>query len=303
MTQPTVDFSAMALGRRAPIPGKVAVRFADIRTGLVPAHPSVVTRSGLVRDWDIRGNDRYGDCGPVSVANDRALTSLVLGGVEMYPTLTDTLDLYRRSGNPGFPSQDEGVVLQTMLEEVNKVGIAYQGKLVKCVAFAKVNVNDLEEVRAAISIFGGLILGVDLKVAQQSQRIWDYAPRSAEWGGHAVYATDYNSLDSTGVGDIGLLSWGQVLQLTDDFWRYQVEEAWVAIWPEHFGSVAFQQGVDVRMLATIYRDFTGQPLPLPVVPPTPSPTPMPTPADEDAVWAFLRKLWHELGDLLKRHGR
>jgi hypothetical protein len=230
------------------------------------------------------GNDQYGDCGPVSVANSRALTSLFLNGSEAYPSLDDVFDLYRRSGNPDFnpvtDTDDNGVDMQTMLEAVQKGGIAG----VKSVAFAKVDVTNLDEIRAAVAIFGFLLLGVDLETAQQHQgSLWDYV-KTSDWGGHAVMAGSYTS---TTVGaDLSVITWAERVGLTDAFWTHQVEEAWVVIWPEHLGTEQFQEGVDLTALAGAYKVLTGKvlpipaPAPVPVPPPAPEPVPVPPPAPE-----------------------
>lgn len=42
-----------------------------------------------------------------------------------------------------------------------------------------------------------------------------------------------------------------------------VEEAWVAIWPEHLGTNGFEQGVDQAELAAAYQALTGSALPIP----------------------------------------
>lgn len=278
------------LGRRSP-KNAPALRLATILTGVVPAHPAVADHLGQVVDWQMLGNDRYGDCGPVSVANSRAVVTRYLTGVERYPTLADVLDLYRRSGNPDFDpvtgAGDNGVDMQTMCEAVAAGGIAG----VTAVAFAKVDVTSLDEVRAAISIFGYLLLGADLQVSQQRQtadRLWDYAP-SGTWGGHAVLAGRYTS--ATAGPDVGVVTWAEVVDTTDRFWTHQVEEAWVVVWPEHLGTAAFQEGVDLTAFANAYRSLTGRVLPLP------APTP-PTSADATFAAALRQGDWVD-----RRHSR
>jgi hypothetical protein len=277
----------MRLGRRAPS-NKPAILFADVLKA-VPDHPLIVNYTQVILDWAMLGNDAYGDCGPVSVANYRALVSMVLGGHEVYPTEAQTLDLYRRSGNPNFPNDDNGVDMQTMLEEVVRNGIADS----KAVAFAKVDVTNLDEVRAAIAIFGGLLFGVNLNLAQQAQpAVWDYVPGSGEWGGHAILGGDYTSLTGAGQIDLGGITWARYIGLTDFFWSHQAEEAWVVIWPEHFGSTQFLQGMDLAKLATSFKTLTGRTLPIPA----PSPVP-PSPLVSE-----IHELWTDLGDWLRKHG-
>lgn len=271
------------LGRRAPKHAP-ALRLANILTGTVPQHPAAADHFSKVTDWGLYRNSEFGDCGPTSVANDRKLVTRYLTSAEQSPSQDDVFDLYRRSGNPGFDpatdADDNGVDMQTMLEAVHSGGIGGR----KCVAFAKVDHTNLDEVRAAIDLFGSLLLGVNLQLAQQDQTntgVWDYAP-SGEWGGHAVLAGRYTSAP-TGT-DISVITWGQVVGVTDAFWRNQVEEAWVCLWPEHLGTVEFEQGVSIAQLAADYKALTGADFPAPQpapgpVPPSPAPGPQPpTPA-------------------------
>lgn len=279
------------LGRRPP-KNAPALRLASFLTGAIPAHPVKTDHLGQITDWQMLGNDQFGDCGPVSAANLRAMVTAALTGRENYPTLQDVFDLYRRSGNPNFDpatdADDNGVDMQTMCEALVSGGIAG----VKALAFAKVDVSSLDEIRGAVAIFGGLLLGVNLETAQQDQTdqgLWDYQ-NSGEWGGHAVLAGGYTS--ATAGADVSVVTWAQLVGLTDRFWTHQVEEAWVVIWPEHLGTVQFQQGVDLAQLAADYKALTGRVLPVP------TPTP-PTPGDPDAALAAVAHHWvaeHHIGE-------
>lgn len=301
-----VKVAGMRLGRR-PASNKPALRLRSILTGVVPSHPFTVRRTDDVPDWDIRGNDRFGVCGPVAVANARALTTTVLAGIEQYPNLPAVYDLYERSGNPGFPNDDNGVDLQTMLKEVARNGIRavdITTAPVRAVAFAKVDITNLDEVRAAIAIFGCLILGVNLREAQQRQTVWEYTRGSPPWGGHAVLAADYTSLAGRGQPDIGFVTWGAVLQVTDEFWRGQTDEAWVVIWPEHFGSTSFHEGIDVVALANAYYDLTGRVLPVPAPQPPPRPVPVPpAPPNRPTRYPWWQRFWRWLTEYLREPGR
>jgi len=281
--------SGMRLGRRQPS-NKPALQLARFLTGEVPPHPVAVDYLTPFIWWDELGNDRFGDCGPVSVANCFRLVSHSLDGLERYPSLPEVLDLYKRSGNPDFPNQDDGVDMQTMLEELLRNGIAFNKSMYRPVAFAKVDVTDVDMTRAAIDIFGFVLLGVDLRIAQQAQTNrgdpWDYVRGSGEWGGHAVMAGAYTSQ----IGhdpDISVVTWGKVIPLTDNFWNAQAMEAWVVIWPEHLERSGFDRAVDLAMLAEDYKALTGRELPLPV-PPEPRPKPD---LDPDEKLALIVRDW------------
>lgn len=280
---------ATAHVERHPIPGlRLGRRPADVRRINDPArtlrlrdilrvdhaptadHLSSITSSPA--PWNMLGNDKYGDCGPVSVANSRKVTLKGLLTQDYSPNLNDVFDLYKRSGNPSFnPSTgagDNGVNMNDMLAAVQAGGFAGS----KSVAFASVDVTNQDECDAAIDIFGFLLLGIDLKVAQQTQTnarppVWDYK-KSGEWGGHAVIAGKYTGGSGT-AADRYVETWAQIVGTTDAFWQRQVQEAWIVIWPEHLGSAAFHAGINGDLANTAFSDLTGKPGPFPTTPPAP----------------------------------
>lgn len=263
-----------ALGRRAP-KGAPALRLGQYLTGAVPPHPVSADHFEAISDWGLYANDTYGDCGPVSVANSRKLITRYLGGAEAEPTQDDVFALYRLvnptfdPADPGGPG-DAGVDMQTMLELAAKHGFAG----VKPVAYAKVDHTNVEELHAAIAVFGCLLLGVDLQAAQQTQTdhaLWDYQP-SPQWGGHAVLAGRYSGPPVAAVAAdsaqdrTAVVTWAKVVDTTDAFLGHQLSEAWVVIWPEHLGSASFLNGVDLPTLAADYKALTGRTLPVPAPP-------------------------------------
>jgi hypothetical protein len=271
----TAFHPTMRLGLRPADLSRPVLKFAQMRSGAVPAHPLTADHFTGVA-WGMYGNDQFSTCGPTTVANIRRAITRILGGTEIDPTVDDVFDLYRRSGNPSFDGKgggdDNGVVMAEMLAALLKGGIGG----VKPVAYAQVNVKDLDEVRAAVSIFGALAMGSDLDVAQQKQTdagLWDYVPRSQEWGGHATPAFGYTSA-RTG-RDFTIATWAKTIGVTDAFWTRRVQEAWVIIWPEHLGTVQFQQGIDGNAANAAYTALTGGRGPFPTTPAPINPTPVP----------------------------
>lgn len=276
------------LGRRPNDPNRPLLHLKDILTGTIPDHPATAEHFSRVGDWGLYGNDKFGDCGPTSVANARKLTTKYLGVAEASPSQDDVFDLYRRSGNPNFDpntdSDDNGVDMATMLSAVLAGGIAG----IKGVAYASVDVTNPAEVDAALAIFGYLLLGIDLKVAQQAQTnagLWDYK-RSSDWGGHAVLCGTYTG--ATKGDDRDVITWAQRVGTTDAFWTHQVQEAYVLIWPEHLGTTQFQQGIDMAALNAAYQALTGHTLPTPTPVPAPTPTPV---GNADAALATAARTW------------
>jgi hypothetical protein len=272
----------------------------------IPVHPLSEDYLANLSDWQMLGNDQYGDCAAVSWANSRRFITTLLGGKGIYPSLTDVLKLYKTQ-NPGFPNDDNGMDMQTMLEYLNHRG-GTDG--VKLVAFASVDVSNLEEVKAALYIFGSLLLGIEVQAENQQDfsngTPWDYHAGAAVEGGHAVLGGGFSSQPSN---DVRFITWGAETGMTDAFWKNLVNcpsgEAWVCIWPENLGTKQFIAGIDMNTLAADYYALTGKTLAIPApapapVPPTPAPSPIPAPPTPPAGgYKWLVELFNWIIALLK----
>jgi hypothetical protein len=248
------------LGKLAPI-DKPALMLTDFLTGALPSTPISANHFKLIKAWEMGDNDKFGTCGPTSVANSRLLISRYLTGVIEAPTIGDIFDLYRRSGNPHFdPStgaDDNGVVMQTMLEALLQGGIGGH----KPIAFAKINAGDMDTLDTAISIFGYALIGIVLDEAQKAQvdsKRWDFVPNSPTWGGHAIMVGRYWNPVGVMQDRTACISWTIPIDMTRSFVQSQEDEAWVVIWPENMGTAAFQAGIDVTALKNAYHQLTGR---------------------------------------------
>jgi len=252
--------------KRAP-----ALKFASI-VKAIPEHPLAEDYLSQLSNWKILGNDAHGDCMAVAWANGRRFTTLLLTGKEYYPSQQEVYDLYKTQ-NPNFPQDDDGMDMQSALECLHHNG-GPDG--VKLVAFASVNVSNLEEVKAALYIFGGLLLGIEVQGANQYDFAngvpWDYHPGEPVIGGHAVLAGGYLGQSRD---DVRFITWGAETGMTDNYWDNLVDncrsgEAWVCLWPENFLTRQFVEGIDMDALAADYQILTGRALPIPE-PAVPSP--------------------------------
>ncbi len=265
------EHPSLKLGLKPADHRRKALSLGDFLTGVVPAHPASVDYFAGIT-FGMYGNDKYGVCGPTSVANSRREITSRLSGTMKAPSQDDVFDLYKRSGNPNFNpttgADDNGVNMQDMLQAVLAGGIGG----VKCLGFAKVDVSNVDELKAAVAIFGFLLYGVDLEVAQQSQpSVWDYK-NSGAWGGHAILGGAFESNPE----GLDVITWAQRVRMTDAFVSHQLGEAWAVIWPEHLSDKGFLAGVDLHAFAAAYEGMTGNKFPV-VIPPTPPPAPTPPP--------------------------
>lgn len=266
---------AYKYGRRPP-KNAPALQFASfLRTAPgAPGYPASEDYLAKVGGgWQLLGNDVAGDCNAVTWANMRRLVTATLA-TEYYPTQAQVWEFYQTQ-NPEFDpagsagtngpgsSADGGMEIQTGLEYLHSAG-GPDG--VKVAAFAKVDHTKLAEVRAALAIFGGLWLGIEVLDANQQQfadgHAWTDVHGSKVDGGHAILGGGYEK-------GVKFITWAQETRFASSFWNGEVQgiplvsEAWAAIWPEQLSTAQFEQGVDQAQLAADYLALTGQQLALP----------------------------------------
>lgn len=270
-------------GRLPNDPTRPRIRLSRSLTGVVPEHPSADDNLSALSGWQMLGNDTYGDCVAVTWANLRRLTTARLS-TENYPTLSQVMTVYATQNPNGA---DGGMDIQTLLEYLVSTG-GPDG--VKALGFAAVDYTNPDEVKAAIALFGGVWVGLDVLAANEQEfdagQPWDYVSGSPDVGGHSVLVGGYGAVAGETSPRLGadekFITWAQETSFTDAFWSKQVMECWVVIWPEHLGSAQFLAGVDLQQLATDYTVITGQPFPAPVTPVPGPPSPVPAPVQPPA---------------------
>jgi hypothetical protein len=273
-------------GRRPPKRAPM-LKLGPLLTGVVPAHPPTADYlAAMGGGWEMLGNDVAGNCVAVTYANVRRLVTTELTADGYYPTQDEVWAIYKTQ-NPNFDpngtadtngpgsSADNGMDIQTLLEYLVATG-GPDG--VKAVAFAGVDVKNPDEVKAAIAIFGYIWTGINVLEVNPQQfnagEPWDYNPSSPVEGGHSVITGGYGTPGSGALGgDERFITWAQETSFTDAFWANEVEEAFVAIWPEHLGSKEFLEGVNLTQLAADFQSITGSALPALPAPPPPAPNP------------------------------
>lgn len=270
MTEPSAP--TLALGVRQPSnPLRDRLRLRDF-VRAVPDHPIAVDDTDGV-EYGLDGNGTYGVCVPTGKDNLHRTVSKLLTGEQVSMTQDQVFDDYRSQNpnfNPDTDADDNGMVIQEYLEYLARRG--------DILAFASVDLDNDDEVRAANYLFLGLLVGVDLAVAQQRQTdtgTWSYVPGSPAWGGHCVVQVGYD------VRGEKVITWQRPVIMSPSFYAHQRFEAWVVLFPEHVAHPAFRAGFDLVKFKDAYEQITGRPFPADV-PPEPEP-PVP-PAPGGGIW-------------------
>lgn len=288
MTQPEHVQTAhpgRKLGRLPNNPAKPRLTLAPfLRDDYKGAVPGIVDYSDRVADWPMYGNDRLGDCTAAAAGHAEEVWSVYGTGSLVEVTDQDVIDFYSGSTgyNPADPSTDQGGVMQDVMTYWRREGIAGH----QIAAFFELNPHDLDEVRAALWLFGGVNVGLAFPAFAMDQfeagQPWDISRHNTRIeGGHDVWLV---GMDDAGTATV--VTWGRLQKMTPAFWARYVAanrgEAWAVCsleWTADDG--VSPAGLDTAALNAAFQELTGEPGPFPVAPPTPPPSPVPSPAPAD----------------------
>jgi len=221
-----VDHSKMKLGRKAVKTDSRTLKLSKyLSAGLKPAPPAQDWTKGI-DSWGMMLNDKLGDCTIAAIAHAVQVWS-ANSGVRV--TVPDTVvqQYYEKwdGYKPGDASTDAGGSELDVLSDWQKSSFEEH----KLVAFAGPTYTNLEEVRQAITLFGGVYIGLSLPMTAQKQTIWDVVPDGGDdakpnsWGGHAVFVPAYDSHGFT------CITWGQLKTMTVAFWDKYCDEAFALL--------------------------------------------------------------------------
>lgn len=203
--------------------------------------------------WGMLGNDTVGDCTCAGAGHKRIGDVFVNQGIVLKITAEDAIHFYENFGyRIGDPSTDQGAMCQDILEFWQKHG--FNGE--KILAFAKVDLSDLNQVKLAISKFGQIYTGFDVPDSAMDQfnngEPWDVVAGDGIEGGHCVTLGAY---DKDGLIAV---TWGRLQKLTYRFFRKYWDEAWVIIGPDFFKDGVDHQGVSLAALKVEFTKLTGK---------------------------------------------
>lgn len=194
---------------------------------LEPA-PTSVNWAGAVAKWPMLGNDRVGDCVPVSYAHHVQNWSTVANK----PVLIAERDVVKAysaiSGyDPRTGRNDVGCESIPALNYWRRVGIGGR----KLTAYVQINHRDHDEVKTGMHLFGGLCIAALLPIDSERQfdRRQTWVPtrgrtgRKGSLGGHAMHCGAYDD------SELIVATWARTQKLTWSWWDAYVVEAYAAV--------------------------------------------------------------------------
>lgn len=185
-------------------------------------------------------NDRLGDC---VIAGKYHLIGLWTGndaGAPVQGTDKEVNATYRVFS----PWGDRGCNIAQVLDYFQQTGLVAGGKTYKIDGYISVDWTNADEVKAAIYLFGGVTIGMNLPGAYESTDVWDVT-RSRIVGGHDVEGVGYDA------DHVFISTWGKIVRMT---WaaftsRNWLDECYASLSPDWYGQDRMAPcGVDVAAL-------------------------------------------------------
>jgi hypothetical protein len=233
---PETNHGHLKLGRG---PAKKDPRTLKLGKYLKPGAPQPPPHADWtngIASWGMMLNDVHSNCTIAAAAHAVQVWSV---HTAKESTVPDNLILkyYEEWAgyNPTDPATDGGGVALDIFNSWRKSSFDQH----RLLAFAEPALDDFDQVRHAISIFGGVYIGLSLPTTAKTQTVWDVVPNGGDdakpgsWGGHAVFVPKYDGDTFT------CISWGRLFPMTIAFWKEYVEEAHALLghdWLNHKGS-------------------------------------------------------------------
>jgi hypothetical protein len=219
-----VRIEGMRLGRTPKREDPRSLKLESLLPKVIPQPPASVDVTTGVTQWPVYANDRLGDCTCAAVGHMLEIWTEQAHNTPRILSDAQVIALYNLVNN----GQDQGANMLDVLHQM-RVGAGLAGD--KVFAYAAVDSKQTDLVKAALWLFTGLYIGIQMPLSAKSQTgpgtVWDVATGTdgqvGSWGGHAVNVVAF---DSSGVT---VVTWGALQKMTWGFWSAYVDECWALI--------------------------------------------------------------------------
>lgn len=217
---------------------------------IIPPPPEPVGNYKLVDRWQMLGNDRVGNC---VIAGALHLVKLWSASTNRTLNLTEQLAINIYSEFTGYdpsnPATDRGANMRSFLKHWLATGLPDgDGGNHKIGAYVLLDPGDLEQLRAAIYLFGGVFTGVWLPEEAMEAFIkrqpWTVYPDDLNpGGGHCIIYGGKDIVYNYAV------TWGDVHPTDDAFYKQYNEESYAVISPDMINDKGVTlEGFDLEQL-------------------------------------------------------
>jgi len=216
------DPSIVKLGKLPARHDPRTLRMGKYLPGVLPTPPPyAIDGIGATTKWGMMLNDSLGDCTIAACAHAIQVWTRPWGMVT--PSDSVVLDAYQRwdGYDPKIPSSDLGGNPLIVLNRWRTEGLGGH----KILSYVAPQPQNMDHIKWAIAIFGGVYIGLWLPLTAQKQDIWDVTdPKDkGNWGGHAVFVPTFDKDGLT------CITWGTPQRMTWNFWNTYCDESYAIL--------------------------------------------------------------------------
>lgn len=216
----------LKLGKLPAVKNSVSLRLRDYLSLVkLPVPPQTVDHEHAVLNWQMLGNDEYGDCVWAGAAHETMMWGKNAGRTIMITTADVLKDYSADTGfNPNNPATDQGTDVAKAAKYRRKTGILdVSGARHKVQAYLAITPGNREELKQAIYLFENVGIGWQLPASAQQQFLngepWSVVAGSQIEGGHYTPAVGYDA------NYVYIVTWAKVQRVEWAFFDKYCDEA------------------------------------------------------------------------------
>lgn len=241
---------SLKLGKKAATYDKRDLTFAEfLKPAPLKAAPVGYGHAGLVGDYGMLGNDRYGDCVFAGAAHETMLWNAAAGKAVLFDASSVLSDYAAVTGfDPITGANDNGTDMHNAMTYRRKTGVIdATGKRHKIGAFLALEAGNWDEMLQALYMFEAIGIGVEFPNSAMDQfnagKPWAVVRGATIEGGHYIPVVGRPRATQSDV-----LTWGRKQGMTKSFYHKYNDESYVILSEEMLTAGKSLEGFDLPAL-------------------------------------------------------
>lgn len=238
----------LKLGKKPARPEAVKFKLSSfVDFSKLPKPPAKFGHENLVADYQMLGNDKYGDCVWASAAHDTMLWNAAAGKKVEFTDKSVLSDYSAVTGfDPSKPDTDQGTDMKEAAAYRRTTGILdAHGNRHKIDAYLSITPGNLLELYAGMYLFEAVDIGILFPSSAMDQfnagKAWSVVSKSPTEGGHCISLVAKRKY-------IECITWGKVQPLTTGFFSKYCDEVICYVSKEMLTNNKSPEGFDAEGL-------------------------------------------------------
>lgn len=247
---------SFCLGKKPARENAVALKLRDyVNLSRLPKPPESFGHFSLVDDWQMLGNDRFGDCGIAGPFHAIMLHNAMAGRRVNIDT-DAVLKAYSliTGFDPQDPDTDQGSDCGEVADYWQSTGLVdADGQVHKIDGAVALEPGNVEELYVAMYLFKAVGIGVSLPIQWQQElgSPWDAVAYPQIEGGHYILGTGVAD------GNINVVTWGVNQPLTPAGYEEFNDESFAYLSEEMLKGTTDLDGFNLKQLKADFADLGG----------------------------------------------